>query len=212
MDVKMKEEVDDEDYRPEEDPQDDEDEDELLLVVAPIEPTLSSIQKQRVDESFERIFGYKWGTEFQLPVQMSARERQFERVLGARIAAAVMRTGPAGRKRQLKAFKKPSHIYKPIVAATVTKPSSKAAPRRSASAKGMDSVLEGLQTKKVSTVAKTHEDWDQFKDQTGLGEKLEAQTESNAAYLKRQDFLSRVDERRFDLERQERERSQLKRK
>ena len=58
---------------------------------------------------------------------------------------------------------------------------------------------------KVSTVAKTSQDWDQFKTTTGLGESLEAQAESSTAYLKRQDFLQRVDHRTFEMEKQERE-------
>jgi hypothetical protein len=65
--------------------------------------------------------------------------------------------------------------------------------------------------KKTTTVAKTSADWEQFKETTGLGEKLEEQAESSTSYLKKQDFLHRVDHRKFELEKQERERERAKR-
>lgn len=78
---------------------------------------------------------------------------------------------------------------------------------------GIDSLLNQLNSdpNKISTVAKTAMDWDQFKDQTGLGEKLEEQADSSTAYLKKQDFLTRVDHRTFELEKKERDRSRAKR-
>lgn len=210
----------DEDYHPDEDPEkgnDDEDEDLPEDLEAPTETNLSFIQKQRVDDAFERIFGYKWGTEFHLPLVLSKRDRQLQQILGSRMAAALLRTGPAGRKRPRKVLK--SHrTYKPVISSNINSTSGGGETGTTVPlptnvpASGVDQVLQGLEAKQVTTVAKTHQDWDQFKDQTGLSEKLESQAESNSAYLKKQDFLTRVDERKFDLERQERERARLQRK
>jgi len=77
---------------------------------------------------------------------------------------------------------------------------------------GVDNLLQQLSgPDKVSTVAKTHTDWDQFKQRTGLGETLEEQADSKTAFLKKQDFLHRVDHRTFEKERAERDRERAKR-
>lgn len=90
-------------------------------------------------------------------------------------------------------------------AAAVRKPAAK-------TAAAVDNLLQQLTgPNKVSTVAKTHSDWDQFKERTGLGETLEEQADSKTAFLKRQDFLQRVDQRTFEKERQERDRERAKR-
>jgi hypothetical protein len=84
--------------------------------------------------------------------------------------------------------------------------------KQQAMATGVDSLLNQMNgPNKISTVAKTAADWDQFKEQTGLGEKLEEQADSSTAYLKKQDFLTRVDHRTFELEKKERDRSRIKR-
>ena len=76
---------------------------------------------------------------------------------------------------------------------------------------GVDKLLQKLsKDNKVSTAAKTSADWDQFKDASGLGNKIEEHAESKDAYLKRQDFLQRVDHRKFELERQGREKERFK--
>ena len=54
-------------------------------------------------------------------------------------------------------------------------------------------------------------DWEQFKDDSGLGETLEAAAQGNRAYLKKQDFLNRVDQRTFQLEKAERDKERAKR-
>jgi Bucentaur or craniofacial development len=63
----------------------------------------------------------------------------------------------------------------------------------------------------VSTVQKTSNDWEQFKETTGLGDRLEEQAESSTAFLKRQDFLTRVDHRTFEIEKKDRDRERAKR-
>jgi hypothetical protein len=63
----------------------------------------------------------------------------------------------------------------------------------------------------VTTIAKTSADWDAFKDKSGLGTAIEEKAQSKDSYLNRQDFLDRVDHRRFEVERQERDRERTKR-
>ena len=51
---------------------------------------------------------------------------------------------------------------------------------------------------------KTNFDWEQFKDSTGLEDELKRKAQSNDAYLVKKDFLNRVDVRRFEQEKEER--------
>jgi Bucentaur or craniofacial development len=77
---------------------------------------------------------------------------------------------------------------------------------------GVDVLLQQLNaSQKVSTVAKTSADWDQFKQATGLTATLEEQADSFTSYLHKQDFLSRVDHRTFDLEKRDRDAQRAKR-
>lgn len=88
------------------------------------------------------------------------------------------------------------------------------APARStvAGSGGIDKLLKDLKApEKMSTIAKTSADWDQFKTESALAEKLEEKAESKEAYLNRQDFLNRVDHRKFEMERTERDRERAKR-
>jgi Bucentaur or craniofacial development len=69
----------------------------------------------------------------------------------------------------------------------------------------IESLLQQLDdTKKVSTITKTAMDWEQYKEQTNLKETLEHHTISSSAYLPKQDFLHRVDIRKYDHEKQQR--------
>ena len=82
-------------------------------------------------------------------------------------------------------------------------------------AKGVDNLLHEMsKPEKLSTVAKTSADWDLFKSKNAdasLKEQLESQATGNDAYLVKKDFLNRVDERRFEAEKAERERNRAKR-
>jgi hypothetical protein len=81
-------------------------------------------------------------------------------------------------------------------------------------ARNMDQLLQEMsQSNKVTTTAKTAADWESFKEKAGpgLGEKLEEHVESKGAYLKRQDFLTRVDQRQFEKEKAEREQTRAAR-
>ncbi|KAL9178261.1 hypothetical protein ACHAXT_001805 [Thalassiosira profunda] len=82
-------------------------------------------------------------------------------------------------------------------------------------AKGVDNLLTELsKPEKLSTISKTSADWDLFKSKNAdakLKEQLESQAGGKEAYLVKKDFLSRVDRRRFELEKGERERERARR-
>mmetsp|Transcript_14180 Transcript_14180/g.30778 ORF Transcript_14180/g.30778 Transcript_14180/m.30778 type:complete len:270 (+) Transcript_14180:42-851(+) len=96
---------------------------------------------------------------------------------------------------------------------TVVEPTAVAAAASTAAAApptssgGIDSVLANLGgPQKMSTVAKTSSDWDTFKNKTGLDEELEEKAKGKDAYLVKKDFLDRVDQRTFEVEKAERDR------
>ena len=77
---------------------------------------------------------------------------------------------------------------------------------------GLDSLLQELNGPgKLSTVAKTSHDWDTFKTEAGVEEEIDKQAQGKNAYLHKQDFLQRVDQRKFVSEKQERDAQRSKR-
>lgn len=82
-------------------------------------------------------------------------------------------------------------------------------------AKGVDSLLTELsKPEKLSTISKTSADWDLFKSKNAdanLKEQLESKAKGNEAYLVKKDFLNRVDQRKFELEKAERDRERARR-
>ena len=79
---------------------------------------------------------------------------------------------------------------------------------------GLDSLLDQMsRPEKLSTVAKTSADWDLFKEKSDnqLKEDLEKKALGKEAFLVKKDFLNRVDARKFELEKAERERERVKR-
>jgi hypothetical protein len=77
----------------------------------------------------------------------------------------------------------------------------------------LDNVLKQIAGKKqMNTVEKTSNDWEGFKetDKT-LQDDLERTAQSKNAYLVKQDFLNRVDQRKFELEKVERDRERSRR-
>lgn len=67
---------------------------------------------------------------------------------------------------------------------------------------GIDALLTQINKPgKISTISKTSSDWSSFKEtKVGLTEELQQKSQSKDAYLVKQDFLQRVDERRFEHE------------
>lgn len=225
------EDVDDEDYNPNEEDAQDDDDDAMDVVEDVLSAKhLTSLQLKQVDQAFEELFGYKWGTSFTLPRNRSEWTPQqllLCQVLGQTAAATILQshaTTGGKRKNRLHRKQQPYKIKLSTRDGTDVRaqvPSARAdgvsrkLPEKfkQQSVGGVDKLLKQLAApEKVSTVAKTSADWDQFKEKTGLGEKLEEQADSKDAYLKRQDFLTRVDHRRFELEKEERDKNRVKRK
>lgn len=79
-------------------------------------------------------------------------------------------------------------------------------PPSSSTNTGIDHVLSQIANPdKLSTMAKSSADWDFFKDRSGLEEELEKQAKGKNAYLVKKDFLQRVDLRKFEHEKQDRD-------
>jgi hypothetical protein len=82
-------------------------------------------------------------------------------------------------------------------------------------ASGLDSLLTEIsRPEKLSTISKTSADWDLFKSKNAnsqLKEELEQKATGKEAFLVKKDFLSRVDERRFQIEKGVRDRERAKR-
>ena len=98
------------------------------------------------------------------------------------------------------------------VAATAAAAKGPTAPAVASAPGGIDAVLANLGgPQKLSTVAKTSSDWDTFKDKTGLDEELEEKAKGKDAYLVKKDFLDRVDQRTFEVEKAERDRERAAR-
>lgn len=90
--------------------------------------------------------------------------------------------------------------------ASKTKVATDATASAQPKAGGLDKVLSELSgPQKISTVTKTSSDWDQFKDKHGLDDELQKKAQDKDAYLVKKEFLQRVDLRRFEHEKADRE-------
>jgi Bucentaur or craniofacial development len=73
-----------------------------------------------------------------------------------------------------------------------------------AAAVGVDVLLQKISDEdkgKLSTIAKSSNDWDIFKNEhKELGSQLEQHTTSQQSFLGKQEFLSRIDQRQFEIE------------
>ena len=96
---------------------------------------------------------------------------------------------------------------------TAKKQSSTAAKAPAKGNSKLDNVLAQLAgPTKISTVRKTNDDWEQFKESDKqLQDELEKKAQGKDAFLVKQDFLNRVDHRKFELEKEERDRERAKR-
>ncbi|XP_017322148.1 craniofacial development protein 1 isoform X1 [Ictalurus punctatus] len=67
---------------------------------------------------------------------------------------------------------------------------------------GMGSVLSriGVKKPKMSTLEKSKLDWDTFKTEEGITEELAIHNRGKEGYVERKNFLERVDQRQFELE------------
>ncbi|KAL4164586.1 hypothetical protein KRP22_004451 [Phytophthora ramorum] len=70
--------------------------------------------------------------------------------------------------------------------------------------KGLDKMLASLdEPKKVSTMEKSSLDWDKFKEKEGIEDELTQYTKDG--FIEKQEFLQRLDLKRFEIEKAERD-------
>jgi hypothetical protein len=232
------EEEEDEDYK-EEDVEADGDEEDQMQVDENTNHNsteLPSGKRKAVDESFERLFGYKWGTEFDFNENQAidSQARILVEMFGPTRAARILKSTATGSKRRklvtassntssenitinLPKSKPQTFIETKVFAGQAIKvtrqQTEEPTPNVKAAGSSLDNVLAQLAgPAKISTVAKTSEDWEQFKQSDKqLQEDLEKKAQGKDAFLVKQDFLKRVDGRKFELERDERDRERAKR-
>jgi hypothetical protein len=185
-----------------------------------------------VDQAFERMFGYQWGTSFHLDEsEMSSTARQIVQIFGFARAARVLGSRGSGKRQKVAPTQrtidyediqlpKPnptalseSKVFAGKVVQTTRKQAEQQKTKPSSGGSKLDNVLAQLVgPAKMSTVQKTSNDWDQFKEtDKQLQDELEKKAQGKDAFLVRQDFNNRVDQRKFELEREQRERERAKR-
>lgn len=183
-----------------------------------------------VDNAFERLFGYSWGTTFALDeAKMNSTAKELVDIFGTTKAARILNVrGSVKRRRietkeilnykdiELPEFTKSDAMQDTVFAGQVikTKVSGAAASSKSTKQAGnIDNVLDKLKgPNKMNTVEKTSNDWESFKEtDKQLQEDLEKRAQGKDAFLVKKDFLDRVDNRKFELEREERDRQRAKR-
>lgn len=158
-----------------------------------------------------------------LTTKIVATETSTSTTLVSSSAATALQRG--SKKRRLeeidyKSIALPKHMVASAPSTDSTNTQKKVAPAAAASTKKatpatskLDSVLSQIAGKKqLNTVEKTSNDWEGLKetDKT-LKDELERNAQSKNAYLVKQDFLNRVDQRKFELEKEERDRERSRR-
>jgi hypothetical protein len=99
-----------------------------------------------------------------------------------------------------------NYIYNNRVQRTVQSSSSSSSNKSVVKGSSLDQALNAIKGPKVvSTVAKSSYDWDTFKVEEGLEDDLSVAAKDG--YLTRKDFLNRCDTRKFEIEKEERQRN-----
>ncbi|CAJ1933575.1 unnamed protein product [Cylindrotheca closterium] len=182
----------------------------------------------KVDDAFERLFGYSWGTTFALDdTNMTGMARNLVDIFGTTKTARILNVRGSIKRRRIE--KQPIVNYKDIVLPETTKSvamedtvfagqvvkakASSASSKPKKKAGKIDNILDKLKgPNKMNTVEKTNNDWESFKESDKqLQEDLEKRAQGKDAFLVKQDFLNRVDTRTFELEKEERDRERAKR-
>lgn len=199
-------------------------------------PILSSIKQKSVDDAFQDLFGkpYVAKTNTQKKKPKSKKALKKKKILsdifgGASVASkliassgdfvksdsefrkrkgALKQLATELKKEQVKFAGQMIEVERTVVGGEKEQhmPRSESA-GSAAKPMGIDSVLSQIKgPQKVTTIDKTNIDWETFKDKTGLEEELKKKAEGKDAYLVKKDFLNRVDARRFEQEKDERNR------
>jgi Bucentaur or craniofacial development len=239
IDNNEEDEEDDEEYVPGQDKDDDNDDNDndnddddddasalgnSGLSLHAVTHSLTSAKRKAVDDSFEQLFGYPFGT-FDRPkrvLRLTPLDKTLEileEMFGPRGAAQILSRSTL--LRPVKRLPLPDTVadvmteevrhyagqsivvQRKVVATTVMASDTKP---QSIKTSGLDILLQELDgPSKLTTVAKTSADWDQFKVKEGLDDDLTKQAQGKNAFLKKKDFLDRVDARRFEVEKEVRD-------
>lgn len=200
--------------------------------------TTAAPKRKAVDVVFESLFGYSWGTTFHLDDStMTSTAKELVRIFGPTATARILdqRGSGAAEKRQklddsnrrvlnykdieLPKMEQTTVVETSVFAGQTIQTAKKQAPVSATKTAtkpkaNVDNVLAQLAgPSKMNTVQKTNNDWESFKESDKqLQDDLEKRAQGKDAFLVKQDFLNRVDHRKFELEKEERDRDRAKRK
>jgi hypothetical protein len=231
--IPLEDEDDDDEYNPEDDVDLDDDDDAVETSISPSaipSSTLSEAKRKDVDEAFLQMFGYRFGTRF-LPKRRKvngpsdATQDLLIRIFGPTAAAQIMATSGTIAETKVKRATLPMNISRTItevkryagktieVKRKINEHDVMDSVRADGSKpRGLDSLLQELEGPgKLSTVAKTSADWESFKQEAGVEAEIEKQAQGKNAFLVKQDFLQRVDQRSFIQEKAKRDLERSKR-
>ncbi|KAI2498962.1 Bucentaur or craniofacial development [Fragilaria crotonensis] len=237
--IPLEDEDDDDDYNPEEDvdiDDDDDDDDDAIEQSKSSSDgipssTLSEAKRKAVDEAFLQMFGYNFGTRF-LPKRRKvngpsdATQDLLIRIFGPTAAAQIMATTsdtiaatkvkratlPTTTSRTITEVKRYAGTTIEVKRKVNARDSLDSGHADGSKPRGLDSLLQELEGPgKLSTVAKTSADWESFKQEAGVEAEIEKQAQGKNAFLVKQDFLQRVDQRSFVQEKAKRDQERSKR-
>ena len=191
-----------------------------------------SSKRKSVDDAFERLFGYGWGTTFHLnESEMDSTKRELVKIFGVTTTARILNSRGSNKRQKIsqhtrilnyKDIQLPQEQQATVMETTVFAGQTVQTARKQGSTKAkapaagnskIDNVLAQLAgPKSISTVKKTDDDWEKFKESDKqLQDELEKKAQGKDAFLVKQDFMNRVDHRKFELEKEERDRERAKR-
>ena len=99
-------------------------------------------------------------------------------------------------------------VMQPVTITTATSEPKENTPKTS----NLDTILTNIENSnnKISTIEKSNADWETYKQEQNIdGEEFEKRATGNESYLNKKEFLQRVDVRRFEQEKEERERKRV---
>lgn len=200
---------------------------------------MSNKKRSAIDEAFERMFGYEWGTSFSLLngnelVEILGSTRA-ARIVGTRKRQRILATSDSNATLSSKPLlqRQPvtlsdcqnitlppkedgqnieTRVYAGQEISVTTSEATTKQPNNQGD-KNIDMVLAQLAgPSKINTIQKTNSDWETFKGRDKqLQEELESQAQGRNAFLVKQDFLNRVDHRKFEMEKEQRNRERIQR-
>ena len=207
------EEEEDQDYHPESESSDE----DVDITVEPVEscipPTLSRSKQQAVDEAFDALFhgdtSRRTGTLLPLKRTRSSSNNRQERILKDIFGGSKQVASQLLQRKAIRQHLNSTTLLAPNPNRSIQIMQTELTveePKKKMKQSGLDSILSKIDApEKMSTLTKTNMDWEQFKDEEGLEDELKRKAQGKDAFLLKQDFLQRVDSRRFEQEKAQRD-------